>query len=747
MKLSDFLSPKDISWAKPALFRTSEGEIIPANKVAVVRWLNAAEAKKRHLTKGVHIHTVDGRLLPIISMDKAELGPIQKKEIIELEKTLPGKWVLAGTKILANVAHVLSVSGDTRFYLHMRGTDEPMRVSKVKSYIKAVAKALDMRELTHITPDSPYSKMLREHKLLDLGYQDFLTLDVTDEKAVLAFLDKWDIRCISYEDLEKYFGYGGTKGVDSTIAVRNFLWQQYHFMKWGIIEQYSGDVRSLWYPAQSVIGHHEDVEDYLSTSSYDSALKYIILENEFFTYRDMGYFDVRKKLRIITEKHPDLILMSEKEGHYYRLEEMAEPYEVSFACTKGQPPNIMMKYLCDELREAGVDVENDTIILFIVSDYDASGQSIEENMKAKLIAETDVRYVKTYDLVDLRDFDDRAVRIAKTRSVQYTLKHGKPIPYPEDSDKTHFTKTYTWWQSIPDDQKERVHSEKERNGKVYHTIWKVNSDSLPWKVIRNKFKQMITEVLPNHRKWHDTLKKLNTANDYEANQVLDELETNLDEALKVCAKELIVDKVVQSYQRRRGSTRDRAEGLLNRFAAEEVFAGWRRVGKRELLDINGPNEGEHDEDILEGVLDHLERRAPSFANKLAEQVDDIQALTDPPKTEVLIDDSLDYESMDEPTNFDTRWLYILTIQKPELMTMELAKEHVEHLKGLENRGKLELCGPFKDGKGGMVILRGVSKEEARAIAESDPFVSSGAESYELRQLEVSSRDNGHLGLG
>ena len=70
-----------------------------------------------------------------------------------------------------------------------------------------------------------------------------------------------------------------------------------------------------------------------------------------------------------------------------------------------------------------------------------------------------------------------------------------------------------------------------------------------------------------------------------------------------------------------------------------------------------------------------------------------------------------------------------------------------HLKRLEDRGQLELCGPFPDHDGGMVVLRGVSEEEARAIAEADPFVASGAETFELRKLEVSCRDNKHLGMG
>ena len=95
----------------------------------------------------------------------------------------------------------------------------------------------------------------------------------------------------------------------------------------------------------------------------------------------------------------------------------------------------------------------------------------------------------------------------------------------------------------------------------------------------------------------------------------------------------------------------------------------------------------------------------------------------------------------------TRYVYLLNHARPELFNEQLVRDHVAHLKRLEDRGQLELCGPFPDHHGGMVILRGVSAEEAREIAEADPFISSGAETYELRKLEVSCRDNTHLGMG
>ena len=95
----------------------------------------------------------------------------------------------------------------------------------------------------------------------------------------------------------------------------------------------------------------------------------------------------------------------------------------------------------------------------------------------------------------------------------------------------------------------------------------------------------------------------------------------------------------------------------------------------------------------------------------------------------------------------TRYVYLLNHIEGVMRDMPLIKAHVAHLKMLEERNQLELCGPFTDYDGGMVILKNVSYSEAKDIAENDPFVVSGAESYELRTWELSCAENNHMGLG
>ncbi|MEO3948017.1 YciI family protein [Gorillibacterium sp. CAU 1737] len=96
------------------------------------------------------------------------------------------------------------------------------------------------------------------------------------------------------------------------------------------------------------------------------------------------------------------------------------------------------------------------------------------------------------------------------------------------------------------------------------------------------------------------------------------------------------------------------------------------------------------------------------------------------------------------TDAYTRYVILLNMNEGKAFTEDLIQAHVAHLRELDQAGKLVLCGPFLDYKGGMVIVKTETREEAEEIAKRDPFVASGTESYELRTWELSCEENHHL---
>ncbi|HEY2530173.1 MAG TPA: YciI family protein [Xanthobacteraceae bacterium] len=74
--------------------------------------------------------------------------------------------------------------------------------------------------------------------------------------------------------------------------------------------------------------------------------------------------------------------------------------------------------------------------------------------------------------------------------------------------------------------------------------------------------------------------------------------------------------------------------------------------------------------------------------------------------------------------------------------------HLEYMIGLEKRGVVFASGPLADAEGppsgqGLTVLRTTSAQQAREIAEADPFFVNGLRSFELKEWTVM---EGTLGL-
>ena len=88
--------------------------------------------------------------------------------------------------------------------------------------------------------------------------------------------------------------------------------------------------------------------------------------------------------------------------------------------------------------------------------------------------------------------------------------------------------------------------------------------------------------------------------------------------------------------------------------------------------------------------------------------------------------------------------YAIILKKIKDFTPEIINEHVAHIRTLDEKGVLEICGPFLDHPGGMVVIKASSIEEAKEIAESDPFIKNGFESFEIRTWLTACKDNNYL---
>ncbi|HWY16695.1 MAG TPA: YciI family protein [Rhizomicrobium sp.] len=77
------------------------------------------------------------------------------------------------------------------------------------------------------------------------------------------------------------------------------------------------------------------------------------------------------------------------------------------------------------------------------------------------------------------------------------------------------------------------------------------------------------------------------------------------------------------------------------------------------------------------------------------------------------------------------------------MNPSVVELHGEHLAELDRKGQLVLAGPLVERRGGLIVLRVANTAEARAIAEDDPMVRGGYESYELATWRIANLQNSY----
>jgi uncharacterized protein YciI len=77
------------------------------------------------------------------------------------------------------------------------------------------------------------------------------------------------------------------------------------------------------------------------------------------------------------------------------------------------------------------------------------------------------------------------------------------------------------------------------------------------------------------------------------------------------------------------------------------------------------------------------------------------------------------------------------------LSPEVLGFHAAHLSELDRSERLVLAGAVPEHLGGLIVLRVASLADAKAVAEEDPLVRGGYQTYELGTWLMSNRHNGY----
>lgn len=323
------------------------------------------------------------------------------------EKTENTTWVN-----LRKVVHATTTT-QSRYLLHFKGISNVATVSR--HYAGRVARALDVETLDHISPISTHGQNMRDLNLMDLGATELKSLDTTDKNAVKAYLDKWDIRKYGPRKLKELFGFEDGEGIEKSKLLTNLIWQQWLWIKAGILAPIIGNIKTFWY--------QNAVKSMLASVGYDPSTlnpslvygafeKFMVLK--LMTYRDFGFVDNLEHNRGIGEKLPHVMVYAEKEGQHPMISHLSREYGCSRLATNGQVPYITMEYFTRELKQ--FIPEDKTLTIFGFVDFNPDGHDILRHLGMKLEHYGLTNY-KIIPLITLDEYTDEQIHEASSKLV------------------------------------------------------------------------------------------------------------------------------------------------------------------------------------------------------------------------------------------------------------------------------------------------------------------------------------------
>ena len=370
--------------------------------------------------------------------------------------------------------------------LALTGSD--VRVPVTATYGRAVKKALGISSFHNLVPEHPADKKLRQYGLIDFGWRELYGLNTADKPAVEAFKERWDIKKFSRERMLSYFRQYGVNEINKKRVVKNIIYQMWRWITAGIEEPSDGNIRSMWYRIKAVLAHHADILGPGDVNTFYSTLLEMIEVAGLFRYRDFGFMDMNAPYCEVNDQHPEIVLASEKIGHFLFIRNLAREFGASFICTKGEPAVISLEYFSDDLHEK---CKGRPLTVFCISDIDPSGYSIERNLvkRLELNGHKIARLVK---LVDTSIFESDDIAVVRFPVVGFEKKGETVKPVPPAT-MSQVTKALDWFNELQDP---RLISEKDKGGgwKIV-TIWGIESDAAERKLIEKRFKDGLQRLL------------------------------------------------------------------------------------------------------------------------------------------------------------------------------------------------------------------------------------------------------------
>lgn len=194
-----------------------------------------------------------------------------------------------------------------------------------------------------------------------------------------------ELRLMTPEELHRCFDHPRTGRFQIQEFVANFIWEYYQLMRRGLRPPVQGNIRTFWYVLKPTLSKAIELQSEKHYAIMLNIFQRMVTRYGLFKFKDFDFNDEGEQFYEIGFRHPRIILVAEKTGHYKRLQALQNEFGVSIIALGGMPSILTTEYFAAALAETR-SFKPDTHVISI-TDYDPSGAIILKSFIAQLAFE------------------------------------------------------------------------------------------------------------------------------------------------------------------------------------------------------------------------------------------------------------------------------------------------------------------------------------------------------------------------
>lgn len=353
-------------------------------------WNHAAELEQLQQVEYARLQLCSA-LLEIPSAGPDRVVRVQDISLIEAEGRRCRIHLLDGTNFLSNTAFSLPRAAEAL---------EPW------SQFQRIHEAC-LANLHHAEAVGSHPLQVRDYRLRLAGGREVTVpesragmvmrwFDLDSLRKVEPFNRKWgaayylenlrpfpkELRLMTPEELHHYFDHPRTGKFQTQEFIANFIWEYYLLLQRGLRPPIQGNIRTFWYLLKPTLSKAIPLKSEKHYAIMLNVFQRLVTRYGLFKFKDFDFTDEGEQFYQLGDKHPNIVLVAEKTGHYKRLQALQKEFGCSVISLGGMPSILTSEYFTTGLLKACG--RGPKVHVLSITDYDPSGAIILKSFVTQL---------------------------------------------------------------------------------------------------------------------------------------------------------------------------------------------------------------------------------------------------------------------------------------------------------------------------------------------------------------------------